>query len=251
MLAAFADLNDLDIEPVDRARLARRAENAFVGAPTGLMDQAASTLCTRGSRTAPGLPIRSDGDRSRSILAAAGVEILVLDTCTPHALVDSEYAARRASCEEAAQLLGVPALRDVNDLDDALGRLPDATMRRRVRHVVTENERVQQAADLLRAGRIADLAPLLDASHTSMRDDFEITVPAVDLAVEAAREAGALGARMTGGGFGGCIIAIGAGGRVGPGRRAHRRAVRPSGFRPAERTSWAGRPPVPAGCAEP
>ena len=145
---------------------------------------------------------------SVSILEAAGLEILVLDTCTPHALVDSEYAARRASCEEAASLLGVVALRDVTDLDAALGELPEETIRRRVRHVVTENERVQQAADLLRAERIADLAPLLDASHTSMRDDFEITVPTVDLAVEAARAAGALGARMTGGGFGGCIIAL-------------------------------------------
>ena len=207
VLAAFADLNDLDIEPVDRARLARRAENAFVGAPTGLMDQAASTLCTVGHALL--LDCRSAATEQVALdPAAAGVEILVLDTCTPHALVDSEYAARRASCEEAAQLLGVPALRDVNDVDDALSRLPDATMRRRVRHVVTENERVQQAADLLRAGRIVDLAPLLDASHTSMRDDFEITVPAVDLAVEAAREAGALGARMTGGGFGGCIIGL-------------------------------------------
>ena len=132
----------------------------------------------------------------------------MLDTKTPHALVDSEYATRRRSCEEAARLLGVPALRDVADLDGALGRMPDPVTARRVRHVVTENARVLEAADVLRAGRTADLAPLLNASHTSMRDDFEITVPTVDLAVEAARDAGALGARMTGGGFGGCIIAL-------------------------------------------
>jgi len=207
VLTALADLNDLDIARLERAKLARRSENAFVGAPTGLMDQAASTLCTAGHalffdcRTA-------DAEQLRFDTASAGLEILVLDTKTPHALVDSEYASRRASCEEAARLLGVTALRDVTNLDDALEQLPDPVIQRRVRHVVSENARVLEAVEVLRAGRIADLAPLLDASHASMRDDFEITVPQVDLAVETARAAGALGARMTGGGFGGCIIAL-------------------------------------------
>jgi galactokinase len=207
VLTALADLSALEIEPLERAKLARRCENEFVGAPTGLMDQAASTLCTADHalffdcRTFAAEQVLLDP-------GAAQLEILVLDTKTPHALVDSEYATRRASCDEAARLLGVPALRDVTDLDDALTKLPDQEMQRRVRHVVTEDARVQAAADLLRAGRIRDLAPLLDASHVSMRDDFEITVPTVDLAVEAARDAGALGARMTGGGFGGCIIAL-------------------------------------------
>jgi galactokinase len=207
VLTALADLNDLDIVGLERAKLARRSENAFVGAPTGLMDQAASTLCTAGHalffdcRTTEAEQVRFD-------TSSAGLEILVLDTKTPHALVDSEYAARRASCEEAARLLGVPALRDVTDVDAALIQLPDPAIQRRVRHVVTENARVLEAVNVLRAGRIADLAPLLDASHASMRDDFEITVPQVDLAVEVARASGALGARMTGGGFGGCIIAL-------------------------------------------
>jgi galactokinase len=207
VLTALADLNDLDIAGLERAKLARRSENAFVGAPTGLMDQAASTLCTAGHalyfdcRTTEAEQVRFD-------TSSAGLEILVLDTKTPHALVDSEYAARRASCEEAARLLGVPALRDVSDVDTVLQQLPDPVIQRRVRHVVTENARVLEAVNVLRAGRIADLAPLLDASHASMRDDFEITVPQVDLAVEVARAAGALGARMTGGGFGGCIIAL-------------------------------------------
>jgi galactokinase len=207
VLTALADLNDLDIAGLERAKLARRSENAFVGAPTGLMDQAASTLCTAGHalffdcRTTEAEQVRFD-------TSSAGLEILVLDTKTPHALVDSEYAARRASCEEAARLLGVPALRDVSDVDTALQQLPDPVIQRRVRHVVTENARVLEAVNVLRAGRIAGLAPLLDASHASMRDDFEITVPQVDLAVEVARAAGALGARMTGGGFGGCIIAL-------------------------------------------
>jgi galactokinase len=207
VLTALADLNDLDIVGLERAKLARRSENAFVGAPTGLMDQAASTLCTAGHalffdcRTTVAEQVRFD-------TATAGLEILVLDTKTPHALVDSEYAARRASCEEAARLLGVAALRDVTNVDAAMEQLRDPVIQRRVRHVVSENARVLEAVEVLRAGLIADLAPLLDASHASMRDDFEITVPQVDLAVETARAAGALGARMTGGGFGGCIIAL-------------------------------------------
>ena len=207
VLIALADLNELEIPGLQRAKLARRAENAFVGAPTGLMDQAASTLCTAGH--ALFFDCRTDAVEQVLLdTLSSGLEILVLDTKTPHALVDSEYAARRTSCEEAARLLGVPALRDVTDLDAALAQLSDPVMRRRVRHVVTENARVLEAVAILRAGRIVDLAPLLDASHESMRDDFEITVPQVDLAVDVARASGALGARMTGGGFGGCIIAL-------------------------------------------
>jgi galactokinase len=207
VLTALADLNDLDIGGLERAKLARRAENAFVGAPTGLMDQAAATLCTAGH--ALFFDCRTDdAEQVRLDTTSEGLEILVLDTKTPHALVDSEYAARRASCEEAARLLGVPALRDVTDVDAALDKLPDPVIQRRVRHVITENARVLEAVKILRTGRIADLAPLLDASHSSMRDDFEITVPQVDLAVETGRTSGSLGARMTGGGFGGCIIAL-------------------------------------------
>jgi galactokinase len=207
VLTALAELNDLDIAGLERAKLARRAENVFVGAPTGLMDQAAATLCTAGH--ALFFDCRTDeAEQVRFDTASAGLEILVLDTRTPHALVDSEYAARRASCEEAARLLGVLALRDVIDLDAALDKLPGPLIQRRVRHVITENARVLEAVKVLRTGRIADLAPLLDASHESMRDDFEITVPQVDLAVETARTSGAVGARMTGGGFGGCIIAL-------------------------------------------
>ena len=231
VLSALADLNELDIAGLERAKLARRSENAFVGAPTGLMDQAASTLCTAGHalffdcRTAGAEQVRFD-------TAGAGLEILVLDTKTPHALVDSEYAARRASCEAAARLLGVAALRDVINLDAALEQLADPVVQRRVRHVVSENARVLEAVEVLRAGRIADLAPLLDASHASMRDDFEITVPQVDLAVETARAAGALGARMTGGGFGGCIIALVPAGEVGRVGSDIAESFAEAGFRP-------------------
>ncbi|HEX2857602.1 MAG TPA: galactokinase [Propionibacteriaceae bacterium] len=217
VMAAAVDLFDLDLSPLDRARLCQRAENAYVGAPTGLLDQAASTLCTAGH--ALFLDCRSFDSRQVPLpLREAGLEILVLDTHTPHTHVDGEYAARRGACEEAARRLGVPALRDVVDLPAALALLDDDLLRRRVRHVVTEDARVLETVELASDGRLEQIAPLLDASHASMRDDFEITVETVDTAVETARAAGALGARMTGGGFGGCIIALcreGAGDAVG------------------------------------
>lgn len=207
VVAACCDLFGLDIDPIERAKLARVAENQFVGAPTGLLDQAASTLCTQGH--ALFLDCRSfEAEPVPLPLAEQGLEVLVLDTHTPHSHVDGEYAERRTTCEAAARTLGVAALRDVTDLDEALSRLDDDLQRRRTRHVVTEDQRVLDAVELGRAGRLAELGPLLDASHASMRDDFEITVETVDLAVETARAAGALGARMTGGGFGGCIIAL-------------------------------------------
>lgn len=207
VVTAMADIYALDIEPMERARIAQLAENHFVGAPTGILDQAASILCQADA----GLFLDCRSLESTSVplpLRDAGLEILVLDTKTPHSHVDGEYGARRATCEQAATILGITALRDVTDLDDALSRLPDGQMRRRVRHVVTENARVLEALALARAGALEDLGALLDASHASMRDDYEITVPTVDLAVETAKEHGALGARMTGGGFGGCIIAL-------------------------------------------
>lgn len=210
-IGALCDLFGLDIPPLERAKLARKAENAYVGAPTGLLDQAASTLCMEGNTLF--LDCRThETEQVPMNLAEAGLEILVLDTKTPHSHVDGEYVERRASCERAAALIGVPALRDVTDLDTALAALaddPDADLlSKRVRHVVTEDERVLAAIEIAKSGDFEALSPLLDASHTSMRDDFEITVPTVDLAVETARSAGALGARMTGGGFGGCIIAL-------------------------------------------
>lgn len=207
VVAAFVDLYDLDISLMDRAKIARRAENAYVGAPTGLLDQAASTLCQEDA----GLFLDCRFLEALQVplpLAEQGLEILVLDTKTPHSHVDGEYGERRASCEQAATILGVKALRDVVDLDAALAALEDERLQRRVRHVVTENARTQQAFEVAKAGDLRALAPLLDASHRSMRDDYEITVETVDLAVETAKQAGALGARMTGGGFGGCIIAL-------------------------------------------
>ncbi|OYN98934.1 galactokinase [Enemella evansiae] len=231
-VAAVADLCELDLAPMQRAQTARQAENDYVGAPTGFMDQAASTLCTAGHALL--LDCRDLGTEQVPLdLPAADLELLVLDTRTPHSLVDSAYAERRRSCEQAAAALGVPALRDITDVTAlaALTDQPDGDLLlRRARHVVTENARVLAVADLLRAGRVAEIAPALDASHASMRDDFEITVPTVDLAVETARSAGALGARMTGGGFGGCIIALCPTGRAEPIARQIAAAFATNGF---------------------
>ncbi|MFZ0529012.1 MAG: galactokinase, partial [Propionicimonas sp.] len=205
-LAALADLNDLTIEPMERAKLARVAENAYVGAPTGLMDQAASTLCV--ADHALFLDCRTLQTRQVPLaVTQAGLEILVIDTRTRHSHVSGEYADRRASCEQACELLGVPALRDVEDLDAALARLPEL-IGRRVRHVVTEDQRVRDSVAALDAGDYPHLGALMTASHASMRDDYEITERSVDLAVATALAEGALGARMTGGGFGGCVLAL-------------------------------------------
>ncbi|SCF43891.1 galactokinase [Micromonospora purpureochromogenes] len=208
-LAALLDLGGLDLPAEKQPRLAQRAENAYVGAPTGIMDQSAVIRCREGH--ALFLDCRTEAvEHIPFDLDAAGLAVLVIDSRAPHRHADGEYASRRAACERAASLLGVPALRDVPvaDLDAALARLDDDEIRRRVRHVVTENQRVLDTADLLRAGRVREIGPLLTASHASMRDDFEITVPEIDTAVEAALAAGALGARMTGGGFGGCVLAL-------------------------------------------
>jgi galactokinase len=133
-----------------------------------------------------------------------------VDTRAPHRHADGEYRARREGCERAAQILGVPALRDVSpdQLDEALGRLPDERLRGYTRHVVTENARVEQAVACLEAGRLGEVGELLTASHRSLRDDFLVSVPELDAAVSALLSAGALGARLTGGGFGGSVIAL-------------------------------------------
>jgi galactokinase len=150
-------------------------------------------------------------------LAAAGLTLLVIDSRAPHGHADGEYGDRRAACRRAAELLGVGSLREVQDDDhaavlDQLAQAADGAERdvlvRRVRHVLTENDRTLRVAELLSDDQIVEIGPLLTASHQSMRDDYEITVPEVDVAVSAALSAGAVGARMTGGGFGGCVIAL-------------------------------------------
>jgi len=199
-----------------RARLASacvRAENEIAQAPTGGMDQAAALRCRAGHAL---LLDTRDGtvEQVPFDLAAVGLELLVIDTRARHANADGQYGARRRACEAAAQLLGVGSLRDVADAHDlaaALDRLRAAgraDLVPPVRHVVTEIERTARFAALLREGRVREVGPLLDASHASLRDDYAVSCTELDVAVEAARAAGALGARMTGGGFGGSAIAL-------------------------------------------
>ena len=195
----------------DRATLAkvgRLAENRVVGAPTGIMDQSASLLGEADAGVF--LDCRSlDADVIPLGFSADGLSLLVIDTKVEHAHASGGYAARRASCEAGAAALGVESLRDLrpDDLERAAELLDDETFRR-VRHVVTEDQRVLDTVRTLREHGPGAIGPFLDASHVSMRDDFEISVPELDLAVATAQANGAIGARMTGGGFGGSAIAL-------------------------------------------
>jgi galactokinase len=192
------------------AAIARRAENEFVGAPSGIMDQSASLLCQSGhallldcrSLESTQVPFRPE---------AAGARLLLINTRARHALTDGEYGQRRAECEQAARLLGIPSLRDLTSVADT-DRLTDPVLRRRARHVFTDNQRVLEVVALLRSPGLPDtyrdIGRLLTQAHVSLRDDFEISWPEADATVEAALAAGALGARMIGGGFGGSVLAL-------------------------------------------
>jgi len=203
---AMTELSGLAVPRPELVTIAQRAENDFVGVPSGIMDQSASLLCQAGQallldcRTSESAAIPFDP-------SAAGLELLVIDTRARRELADGDYAGRRDECEQAARALGVPALRDITDVSQ-LARLTDPVLRRRARHVVTENERVLRAVELLRAGRLDEAGPLLTASHLSLRDDFQISWPEADATVDAAAGAASLGARMIGGGFGGSVIAL-------------------------------------------
>lgn len=209
--AVASALNDVwgaGLDKVALARVGRTAENDAVGAPTGIMDQMASMLGEADAATF--LDCRTLETRPVALgFAEAGLAILVVDTLVEHAHSSGGYRERRASCEKGAAAFGVPALRDltVDDLPRAAEILDDVTFRR-VRHIVTENQRVLDTVAALDADGPRAIGDLLTASHASMRDDFEISVPELDLAVETALAAGALGARMTGGGFGGAAIAL-------------------------------------------
>jgi galactokinase len=208
VISALNELTGAGLEAEEMVLATQRAENDFVGAPTGIMDQSASL---RGAKDhAVFLDCRDQSVRLVPFQAhPAGLVMLVIDTKVSHSHADGGYASRRASCELGADVLGVKALRDVDveDLQEASGLLDEETFRR-VRHVVTENDRVLQTVDLLASEGPRAIGPLLDASHLSMRDDFEISCPELDLAVATSRASGAIGARMTGGGFGGAAIAL-------------------------------------------
>jgi galactokinase len=194
------------------AAIARQAENQFVGVPSGIMDQSAALLCRAGHALL--LDCRSlETTQVPFDPALAGMCLLVINTRAKHELTGGEYGSRRAECGEAARRLGVPSLRSITDLG-GLAVLDDPLLLRRARHVVTDNQRVQAMAALLRAcadgdsSTLGKVGALLTESHASLRDDFEISWPEADVAVDAAVAAGALGARMVGGGFGGSAIAL-------------------------------------------
>ena len=204
---ALAELHGLALTRPELAALASRAENEFAGAPTGIMDQSAALLCQAGHALL--LDCRSGASQDVPLdPGIAGLALLVIDTGVRHALSDGRYAERRRSCEAAARAAGVTSLRDLADRPEAVAELADPQLRRRARHVVTENRRVVAAAGLLRRGELAAVGPLLTDSHASLRDDFEVSWPRADVAVDSAIAAGAAGARMTGGGFGGSVIAL-------------------------------------------
>ncbi|WP_296665805.1 galactokinase [Demequina sp.] len=206
--SAVNDEWELGLSRRDLITICQLAENGAVGAPTGNMDQTASLMGKAGhgvlidvrAETAEPVPLH---------FADEHLELLVIDTRVHHEHATGGYGARRRSCELGAQLMGVGSLRDLDeaDLPRAAEVLDDETFRR-VRHVITENARVARTAQVVAADGPRAIGDLLVASHASMRDDFEISVPELDLAVETALANGAIGARMTGGGFGGAAIAL-------------------------------------------
>lgn len=205
---AINDLWDLELDTPTLARLCQRAENLAVGAPTGIMDQSVSLMSQ--ADHALFLDCRSLAtDHIPLSFGAHNLALVVLDSTVRHSNASGEYGARRASCERAAQALGVAALRDVGVSDlPRLQELVDDETFRRGRHIITENDRVLETVRVLRERGPEEIGSLLTASHISMRDDFEISCLELDHLVQAALDAGALGARMTGGGFGGAAIAL-------------------------------------------
>jgi galactokinase len=213
---ALTELGELTIPRADLVTLACQAENEFVGVPSGIMDQSASLRCQAGHALL--LDCRSlETAQVPFEPAAAGAGLLLINTRAKHDLADGAYGERRAECEEAARLLGIPSLRYLTDAGDT-DRLTDPVLRRRARHVVADNQRVLEVVALLRApagvsagaspDTYRDIGRLLAQAHASLRDDFEVSWPEADAAVEAALAAGAAGARMIGGGFGGSVLAL-------------------------------------------
>jgi len=215
---ALCALSGLELEPMATALIAQRAENEFVGVPCGIMDQAAS-MCSQAGHA---LLLDTRDLQVRQVPfdpEAAALSIVVVDTRVKHGLTGSAYADRRQSCEQAAKALGVRALRDIplDRTDEALQRLArtgDEVLVKRARHVLSEEARVLEVAAQLGAGDLRSVGPLLFAGHRSLRDDFEVSSVELDAVVEVAGSSGALGARLTGAGFGGSALALIASDRV-------------------------------------
>jgi galactokinase len=251
---ALCALAGVSVPRRELAVLAKRAENDFVGAPTGIIDQSAALLCEQGhamlldcgTMQITQVPFRPGRD---------GVSALVIDTRVTHALVSGEYAARRAECERAARLLGVPALGTVTD-PRVVDKLDDPLLRRRARHVITDSARARAIAEVLaaygaRGGEPAEeaeayrfIGKLLAEGHASLRDDFEVSWPAADAAVDAAVTAGAYGAKMIGGGFGGSVLALVPQERAAAVRGGVTRAFAARGWTPAEFLDAVPSPPA-------
>jgi galactokinase len=207
---AFCASSGFDWDAAKMAALAQKAENDWVGVNCGIMDQMASAACKEGY--ALFLDCRSLETQLAPL--PKGVSVVILDTSTRRGLVDSAYNERRSQCEEAARWFGVKALRDVSVemFEERMGKeekgLSEVTMKR-ARHIVTENARVLEALEVMKKGDVVRLGQLFNASHDSLRDDFEVTNDALNVIVECAREQGSCyGARMTGAGFGGCAVAL-------------------------------------------
>jgi galactokinase len=203
---AFAATSDLPWDASTMARLSQKAENEWVGMNCGIMDQMISAAGLAGHA----LLIDCRSLETDPVPLPPGTAVVVMDTATRRGLVDSEYNVRRAQCEAAARYFGVPALRDVSyeQFQARAAGLDDVT-RRRAHHVITENDRTLQAATAMGRGDAVEMGRLMDDSHTSMRDDFEISCDELNTMVVIARqEPGCYGARMTGGGFGGCAVAL-------------------------------------------
>jgi galactokinase len=219
LLRGLRQAFDLEINDVEIALAGQRAENDFVGAPVGVMDQMASSLAD--DKSALFLDTRSL--RHERVVLPPAAELVVINSGVSHSIATGEYRVRRQECERAAELLGVKQLRDLENQDLwRLASLPEP-LDRRARHVITENARVRAAVAAIREVDLPRLGKLLVASHESLRDDYEVSVPEIDLLVDLARaEPDVYGARITGGGFGGSIVAVA---KAGTGRALGERVV--------------------------
>jgi galactokinase len=205
---AMNHLFDLGFNLEELARLTQKAENQYVGVPCGIMDQSVSLLATQGSALL--LDCRDLTTKNIPFdVASSGLELLIIDTQAHHALTDGGYAERRASCESVVAKLGITSLRELSmeQLENSRGLLTDTEFVR-ARHAVTEMKRVLECVEALSNSDFEKVGQLINQSHTSLRDDYTVSCPELDTAVEAALAAGALGSRMVGGGFGGSAIAL-------------------------------------------
>ena len=205
---AMNHLFDMGFSLEELARLTQRAENQYVGVPCGIMDQSVSLMATNGFALL--LDCRDLSTRNIPFdVASHGLELLIIDTQAHHALTDGGYAERRASCESVAAKLSIKSMRELTmEQLDSSRHLITETEYIRARHAVTEMKRVLDCVEALSVGDFVKVGQLINASHVSLRDDYTVSCPELDTAVDASLAAGAMGSRMVGGGFGGSAIAL-------------------------------------------